>query len=478
MRRRTDVRYGRFAKIALASVMIIGGMGASVFAHGEPETRDGETTVDLLGIQSQFEKIADRVSPSVVAVSAAESREANDNVPPADQMNPDRLRTELNKGVRTVGTGFVVDSDGYILTNDHVVAHAQQLWITTDDGKVYPAMIVASDPVTDLAVLKTSAEDLPAVQFADGESIHRGMWSIALGNPYGLATDGDMSLAAGVVSAVNRSLPKLSHDEHRMYSGLIQTTAEINPGNSGGPLVDIDGRVIGINVAVILPDKQTNGIGFAIPVDARTMRIIHDLKNAEPITHGFFGVTLSEATPSQRRQQRIPEDVGVEVEHIVPGSPAGVSTLATGDIVASFDGEMVHSTEQLAQLINDASLDHASRLIVYRKGRVMSVDVHAASQPAEASTQIPAMQRMNWNGMLLAPLPANWTQGGVMVLALTANSPAAHQGIRPGSIITGVAGKLISNLEQLRQIVGDTPVTQCALQTAEGTERVAAASGK
>jgi serine protease Do len=471
MRPRTFISYGRFALILSLGFLGLGGYSHSAFAQNAPERREGDTTINLLGIQDQFEHIAARVSPSVVAVSASEVGGSPNEFPAANQLTPEKLHAELNRGVRTVGTGFVIDPRGYILTNDHVVGDGQEFWITTDAGRVYPAMVIATDHLSDLAILKTPAQ-LPAVRFAAGESLHRGMWSIALGNPYGLATDGNMAIAAGVISAVDRNLPKLSRDEHRLYSGLIQTTAEINPGNSGGPLVDIYSNVIGINVAVILPDKQTNGIGFAIPADAQTLRIVEQLKEGRAITHAFFGINLVTPSPLDCRVAGAPSDAGAEIDKIFPGSPAAGSSLADGDIVASFDGEAVHDTQQLARLIGDAALDRPTRLMVFRKGQIIPVSVRAIAR-TEVAEHSPS-QRLNWNGMLLAPLPANWAQAGVIVLALDSNSPAAQQGIRQGSIITSVAGKLISNLEQLRQIVRIAPSQQYPLQSIEGTERVAA----
>ena len=352
MHRRTVVRYGRFAVYLLTASLILGGYSRPTFSQQTPVPREGDTTVDLLGVQNQFEHIADRISPSVVAVSASEVAASPDQYPAPNQLTPERLHTELNRGVRTVSTRFVIDPRGYILTNDHVVSAGEEFWITTDAGKVYPAMVVATDHLSDLAILKTPAT-LPAVHFAAGESLHRGMWSIALGNPYGLATEGNMAVAAGVISAVDRNLTKLSRDEHRLYTGLIQTTAEINPGNSGGPLLDISGNVIGINVAVILPDKQTNGIGFAIPADARTLRVIEQLKEGRPITHAFFGINHTTPSPLDSRLAGAPPDLGSKIDNIVPGSPAAGSSLAIGDIVASFDGLQIQDTQQSSpRLIN------------------------------------------------------------------------------------------------------------------------------
>lgn len=490
MGRRTPIRYGRLGITAvLAFILSQGGFlpgseSVTQIALGQTgqELREDATTLDILGVQNQFETIADKVSPSVVAVSASEVKGSAADAIPVEDMSTAKLHAALNRGVRTVGTGFVVDSNGYILTNDHVVEHARQIWITTDRGKVYPALVVGSDPLLDIALLKTPAQDLTPVKFATDQTLRRGMWSIALGNPYGLATDGQMSMAVGVVSAVDRSLPKLSNDEHRMYSGLIQTTAEINPGNSGGPLVDIHGNVIGINVAVILPEKQTNGIGFAIPANQRLLRAIRELQRGEPITFGYLGVSLTDPSDAERRHAGVSNDVGSEIQKIVPNSPAARSELQPGDIIASINGQMVHDTEQLAWMITDAPIEHTSNLMVFRNGSLMSVPVQFGARPKDMVAHTDEAPRLRWNGMLVTAVPTNWMQqGGAIVLAVDPGSPAALQGVQQGTIITGVAGKIISNLQEFQQIVSATPIEHCALQTAEQgnpTERVAAASGK
>ena len=186
-----------------------------------------------------------------------------------------------------MGTGFIVDSDGYIVTNDHVVSSNDNIWVTTDDHHVYPAIVVGSDPRSDVAVLKIPASKLPTIRFAEAPA-KRGQWTMALGNPYGLAGGGEMAVSVGIVSATGRSLPKLSSHEERLYCDLIQTTAQINPGNSGGPLFNLKGEMIGINAAVILSQKVTNGIGFAIPVTPHLRQTIDDLKQGrESRCHGI-----------------------------------------------------------------------------------------------------------------------------------------------------------------------------------------------
>src|SRR5437588_1504711 len=262
-------------------------------------------TLELSGLQSKFEAVSRKVAPAVVSISAACSPVDNADSVRTDTLNHERLEGMLERTTRMVGTGFIIDPDGYILTNEHVIGEAENIWITTDDRKVYPAIVVGSDPRADLAVLKVPARNLPAVKFAPYNSVKRGEWAIALGNPYGLATEGEQCMSVGIVSALERSLPKLSKKENRLYSNLIQTTAQINPGNSGGPLFDPNGEVIGVNTAVILPEKKTNGIGFAIPINDQLLATVENLKQGREVVYGYLGVTVSTPTTRERRDASV-----------------------------------------------------------------------------------------------------------------------------------------------------------------------------
>src|SRR5688500_5031539 len=306
---------------------------------------------DIVDLQQQFENVARRVAPAVVAISGADSRMEGDGAHRPEEITADKLSTFLDTVDRTVGTGFVVDPAGYIVTNDHVVGKAEQLWVTTDDHKVYPAIVVGSDPRADVAVIKIPATNLPTVKFTEAGPVRRGQWTIALGNPYGLSVGGDMCMSVGIVSATGRSLPKLSGKEDRLYSDLIQTTAQINPGNSGGPLFDLRGEVIGMNTAVILPQKQTNGIGFAIPMGDRFRQIIRDLKEGREIVYGYLGVKSSTPTARERRSAGIDDEIGAYIESVDKDSPAGAADLRKGDIVVKFNGETVRDGDHFIRAV-------------------------------------------------------------------------------------------------------------------------------
>ena len=256
-------------RLGLLLALLLAGLSGCVSQSGALKPADPSS------MQACFERVARDVAPSVVAISATGQPVSSAHNLPVDAP---RIASALDRVARTVGTGFVIDRDGFILTNYHVVAGAVEIWITTDDRQVHPAKVVASDPYHDLAVLNTSAAGLKPVKFSTDRPVQRGQWALTLGNPYGLATGESLALSVGVVSATGRSLPRLSAQENRAYQDLIQTTAAINPGNSGGPLFDLDGRVIGINTAVTLPHNNVNGIGFAFAITPDLLRRTADLK--------------------------------------------------------------------------------------------------------------------------------------------------------------------------------------------------------
>ena len=421
-------------------------------------------------LEQRFQDVAKGVSPCVVAISATESTLDTDTTLRSDELNPEKLAGMLETVDRTVGTGFIVDADGYILTNDHVVANSEQLWVTTDSHKVYPAIVVGTDPRSDLAVLKIPADHLPVAHFAAGLA-HRGQWTVAIGNPYGLAAGGEMSVSVGVISALGRSLPRLSGKEDRLYSGLIQTTAQINPGNSGGPLFDLNGDVIGINTAVILPQKQTNGIGFAIPTDAHVQRIVTNLKQGREVVYGYLGVRVSAPTPRERREAGMAEDaMGVRIESVEVGSPAAASGLKVGDVITKLDGDAIHDSEDFVRLVGLCPVAEPIKAQIFR-GEQHDVEIKLRARPTPPQTVTRTSQRLRWRGMLLGPIPAGWqgadkrqSAGGILVIGVDSKSPLLGDGIKAGAVITSVAGQTVRDLSQLQRIINDTPAGQCRIQ--------------
>jgi S1-C subfamily serine protease len=447
-------------------------------ADDDAEITPGGDTQDLTGLQSRFAAVAARVAPSVVAISAAEAAADADASVRTDEINPQKLQDWLDKTTRTVGTGFIIDSDGFILTNEHVIEDSQQYWVTTDEKKVYPAMVVAADPRADLAVLKIPATRLPAVHFVHDYSLRRGQWALTLGNPYGLAIEGDLALSVGVVSATDRSLPRLATKENRLYSNLIQTTAQINPGNSGGPLFDLDGNVIGVNTAVILPQKQSNGIGFAIPISPQLLNEVRDLREGKEIVYAYVGVSVTAATARQRHDLGLADDAGVHVDSVEDGSPAaGPDGLREGDIILQINGQAVGDSDRFVRLAGAAPLDRPTRLRVLREGKPLELAV-TPTRRAVQFTVSQENQRLHWRGMVLGPLPTNRggavpaastdeVSGGILVVAIADDSPLKKQGVTAGAVIRAVGDRPVSSLLELQKVLNDVPAEKCTVQLAQ-----------
>jgi serine protease Do len=437
------------------------------------DVADDPEITDLPGLGQKFQAIARRVAPAVVSISAAQTASDAQAVMSVRDMNPQKLDALLDQTTRTIGTGFIVDPNGFIVTNEHVIEDSQQFWISTDDRKVYPAIVVGADPRADLAVLKIPATNLPTVTFAPGQS-RRGQWALTLGNPYGLAADGQMSLSVGVVSAIDRSLPKLASKEDRLYSDLIQTTAQINPGNSGGPLLDVDGRVIGIDTAVILPQKQTNGIGFALPVTPGLLAEIRQLEQGREVIYGYIGVTVSAPTPRQWEAAKLNDDVGVYVESIEPQSPAAGSGLQPGDMIVEVNGQTATDTDRFVRLVGAAPVGQTTAVAISRHGTRKVIHLVPVKRPVQyvVSNQ---NQRLYWRGMVLGPVPTNWPMAiksdkhlaGILVVGIDDDSPLKKRGISAGTIITAIAGQPVNSLLDFQKVLNDVPPEKCDVQLAD-----------
>ncbi|HEX2971085.1 MAG TPA: trypsin-like peptidase domain-containing protein [Tepidisphaeraceae bacterium] len=436
---------------------------------------DGGPLTDELGLlaklQNRFASIAGQVSPSVVAISAPSAVVDGDGSARTDEMSTDRLRSMVDRSWRMVGSGFVIDSEGYIVTSEHVIKNAQQIWITTDDQKVYPAMVVGSDPRLDLAVIKAPVKNLPVVRLAKYGSVQRGQWTIAVGNPHGLAAEGQMSMSIGVVSALGRSLPDLARKEDRLYADLIQTSAQINPGNSGGPLLNLDGEVIGVNTATIFANGNTNGVGFAIPITARLMARIEDMKHGREMAAGYLGLTMGIPTPQQRAAAKLNEPIGACVQYVEPSSPAAASDLKVGDIIVAMDGEVVRSSDQMSVMICCWPVNKPTKLTIRRgpSTSVKEVALRRRQLPNEGIWR--ETQRLRWRGLLLGQTPTGSAKGkaqaagsGVLVLAVEKESPLLKQGVKSGSVITALGDRPVHDLQEMLEIINDTPVERCELR--------------
>jgi serine protease Do len=433
-------------------------------------------TVQVLGIQDDFEKVADKLRPSVVSIKSRQTingggvRGANQG-----QDNPfggfqfqfpgapgGGQQFRMQPGVRHAeasGSGVIVRSDGYILTNDHVVAGADRVTVTLLDGREFPGK-VHRDPKSDLALIKIEADSLPAAQLADSESVKIGQWALAFGSPFAL----NDTMTVGVVSSLNRRESIGEGGENRLYPSLIQTDASINPGNSGGPLVDVYGRVVGINVAIESPSGGNVGIGFAIP--ANTARYIMDqLITKGTVTRGFLG--LAPANLSYEDQQRYGVKQGALVTSVQDGTPAAQAGLQVEDVVVRYDNKPVAGEASFRDLVARTAPGTSVLVAVERNGRETTLNVTVGQPPREPQVAqeqpAPAHERTHGKlGVAVGNLDnaqvrqqfnlPDTIKSGAVIAEVVPGSPAQQAGLFPGDVIVRLDGKKIENADQLSEV--------------------------
>ena len=469
------------AVVSVLSLPSIVGSPTGSYATAGVNSSDVQaaSTLDLTGLQNQFSAVAERLSSCVVAISASTTPIDSDDALQAERLSPARLDNFLSRTTRTVGTGFFIDAEGYILTNEHVVFEAEQLWVTTDNRQVYPAIVIGSDPRSDLAVLKIPASGMKVATLArpgpsGGSTVKRGQWTIAIGNPYGMAAEGEMAMSVGVVSATERSLPKLSNKEGRLYSNLIQTTAEINPGNSGGPLFNLAGEVIGISTAVILPQKQTNGIGFAIPITDGLLEHVEQLKRGREIVYGYVGITVSDPTGRDRDRAGVKEG-GCRIDAIESKSPADGTKLRDDDVIVAVNGRPVDDADAFIRMVGHTAVEKIATLTVYRDRKPVQIEITPTRRPMPQVAINRESQRLRWRGITLTAVPQNWGKQpgqpapqGVYVVGIDDPEAGKKLGIKQGQIITAIAGKAIKSVAELQQAINSLPLDEVKLETSAG----------
>ena len=281
--------------------------------------------------------------------------------------------------LRGVGSGFVIDADGLVLTNAHVVDRADKVTVTFQDGRVLDGEVLGKDPVTDVAVIGVDSENLPAVTLGDSDSVQQGQWAIAIGNPLGLQE----TVTVGVISATHRFSRDIGIPDKRI--GFIQTDAAINPGNSGGPLLNAQGEVIAVNSAII---GGTQGLGFAIPINT-AQKIAQQLIANGKAEHPYIGIEMVSLTPQVKqkfnqipnRQQDLTSDRGILVMAIEPNSPASAAKLQVGDVIQAVNDRSVTTAETLQKLLDENGIDRKMKLSVERQNESIEVTVKPQSLP-------------------------------------------------------------------------------------------------
>jgi serine protease Do len=353
-----------------------------------------------------------------------------------------------------LGSGFIIDADGYVLTNQHVIEGADKIEVTLSDGRKFPAKVKGQDVRADLAVLKINGKDLHALELGDSDAVRIGQFSIAAGNPFGIAAKPTITI--GVISALNRQLPRTQRRD-RDYSDLIQTDAAINPGNSGGPLVDIDGKVIGINVAILSTTGGYQGIGFAIPINT-AKRVLSDLIQGKKILYGWLGVNVQDLDEDLAKQFGLSETKGVLVARVQPGTPAEKAKMKSGDIIKTFDGKDVDNVRELLKLVGRAPIGKKVKVGILRDRKDMAVEVEIAARPEEMKEFAEAALG-NWRGIEVQEITPEIARryrltekSGVAVVNVEPGSPADVAGLTRGDVIVEINKRPVKSISDYNNV--------------------------
>ncbi|WP_333842698.1 DegQ family serine endoprotease [Pelomicrobium sp.] len=352
---------------------------------------------------------------------------------------------------RSLGSGFVISPDGYILTNAHVVDSADEIIVKLVDKREFKAKVIGADKRTDVALIKIDAQGLPTVRFGDPNKLKVGEWVVAIGSPFGF----EHSVTAGIVSAKGRSLPQEN------FVPFIQTDVAINPGNSGGPLFNMQGEVVGINSQIYSRTGGFMGLSFAIPIDV-AMDVADQLRAHGKVRRGKLGVVIQEVTRDLAESFGLPKPAGALIASVEKGSPAEKAGLEVGDIIVKYDGKAVASSSDLPRMVGSTKPGTKVTVQVWRKGATKDIQVTVGELPEEQVARASGRQGERGSaadrlGLVLSDLPADkkkelGLEGGVLVEDVKPG-PAARAGIRPGDVILGINNEDIKSVEQFRKIV-------------------------
>ncbi|MGB5993682.1 MAG: DegQ family serine endoprotease [Desulfobacterales bacterium] len=448
-----------FFAMLLAAVIIFSG---SFYPPYSMAAKSGTTFL----LPDSFSNLAESASPAVVNIRTVKTIKGGGRVfrhfkkGPFGDDDPmkdffDRFLDEDQKRdfkQRSLGSGFIIDKDGYIVTNNHVIDNADKIVVILKDEKEFEAKIVGRDKNTDLALIKIeSNHNLPVLGFGDSDALKVGQWVVAIGNPFGL----EQTVTAGIVSAKGRVIGSGPYDD------FIQTDASINPGNSGGPLLNMKGEVIGINTAIIAGGQ---GIGFAIPVNL-AKNVIVQLKSTGEVTRGWLGVGIQNISEEVAEYYGIKEKKGVLVTEVFPGDPADLAGIKPKDIILSVNGKAVDSARQLTGMIADISVGDTIQIKINRNGKTRTTDVKIAKREdtkiSSRSTQEREQAQLGIQASEITPETARRFNlkdtAGIIVVGVDPESKAAEAGLQMHDIIREINHKNITSVSDFNKTINDIP---------------------
>ncbi|MCK5140052.1 MAG: DegQ family serine endoprotease [Thermodesulfovibrionia bacterium] len=415
---------------------------------------------NIAGDSTAFSDIVKAVSPSVVNISTTKIIK-RDSSPFSHFFDPfndffESFRIPKKWKERSLGSGVVVSSDGYIITNNHVIERADEIKVILYDKQEYKGKIIGKDPKTDVAVIKISAKDLPAVKWGDSDGLQVGEFVLAFGNSYGFSH----TVTMGIVSAVGRANVGIAD-----YEDFIQTDAAINPGNSGGPLVNIKGELIGINTAIFSRTGGSQGIGFAIPSNMVEL-VMKQLVKEGKVTRGWLGITIQSVTPELAKEFGLKNGKGALVSDVFSGSPAEKAGIKRGDVILQIKGRTVRDSESLRNIVAQTEAGSRIKLKIIRDNKPVSLTATIAEYPedlSKASVRQPEQRLEEKNYLagftviditmeIAKQLGLSRGEKGVVIVKVEPYSAADESGLKKGDVIQELNKKRVTNLRDFNNI--------------------------
>jgi serine protease Do len=455
--------------LALSGLLYEGHHVFPQFALAEGSGLDGPE-IDTLERQNKaYERIAESVTPAIVAIRSTQVIKVQQSPFMMDPFFRQFFGNQLPQmGVpreqreHALGSGVIVSGDGYIVTNNHVVAKATQIEVDLSDKRTFKGKVMGADPQTDIAVVKIDAQNLPVVPFGDSDQMKVGDIVMAFGNPFGQY----FTVTRGSVSALGRSL-----SDPDKFEDFIQTDAAINPGNSGGALVNVRGQVIGINTAIVSGNSGPGGeggfigIGFAIPSDT-AKHVMEDLIKTGKVSRGYLGVSITSLNDDMAKQFKVPDTAGALVNDVTPGGPADKAGIKNGDVIRKVDGKTVPGSGQLTAMVTNMNPGAGVALDILRDGKAMTIHLTLGERPANLSVT-PGASKAPSEGALrgitvqnLTPdvrdqlgLPSNVK--GVVISDLDPSSPAAQGGLQPGDVIETINRHPVNSVTDFNRLAAE-----------------------
>jgi len=414
-------------------------------------------------IPDNFSGLAEKYSPAVVNIRSEKNGKRHTKAAPHFKGKPfekdDPFRDFFEKFFggrpnhgfkeRSLGSGFIIDQSGFIVTNNHVVEGADKIKVILKDDREFDAEVKGRDPNTDLALIKIKSDGkLPTIQFGNSDDVKVGEWVMAIGNPFGL----EHTVTVGIISAKGRVIGSGPYDD------FIQTDASINPGNSGGPLIDMTGKVVGINTAII---AGGSGIGFAIPVNM-AKGIIEQLQAKGEVTRGWLGIGIQDLSKELKAYYGVKGNAGVLVTRVFPGDPAEKAGIHAKDIILEVNGKKVDSSRELSRIIAESAVGLNTQLLVLRDGAEKKFTIGLGKRPDRMTTaQTPAIQKTNPLGIAVSNLTPEiisqfrlQDEKGIMVVGVEPDSEGEEAGVLPGDLIKEINHQGVGNVDQYLKELG------------------------